>query len=92
MYRTQCYSCHDVDGNIGVDLSTRVLRYYETASALLSYTRLAMPYSAPGSLTQEEYLDVTAYLVALRGLATEVLLTSGSADSVSFSVRAGEGR
>lgn len=84
VYRVQCYACHEVEGSIGVELSSRVLRYYERAGALLSYTRLAMPYSAPGSLTEQEYLDVVAYLVDSRELAPDVVLTARSADSVIF--------
>ena len=88
VYRAQCYACHEVEGSIGVELSSRVLRYYENAGALLAYTRLAMPYSAPGSLTEQEYLDLVAYLVDSRELASDVVLTVRSADSMIFAAPA----
>ena len=90
VYRAQCYACHEVEGSIGVELSSRVLRYYENAGALLAYTRLTMPYSAPGSLSEQEYLDLVAYLVDSRGLAGGFVLTARSADSVILAAPAND--
>ncbi len=90
VYRAQCYACHEVEGSIGVELSSRVLRYYERAGRLLSYMRLAMPYSAPGSLAEQEYLDVVAYLVDSRELGGNLVLTGRSADSVIFAAPAND--
>ena len=45
----------------------RFLREWEGRSlaALLAYTRLTMPEDNPGSLTDEEYVDVIAYMLSV---------------------------
>ena len=48
----------------------RFLREWEGRSlaTLLAYTRLTMPEDNPGSLTDEEYVDVIAYLLSVSGM------------------------
>ena len=48
----------------------RFLREWEGLSlaALLSYTRLTMPEDNPGSLADEEYVDVVAYILSMSGM------------------------
>jgi mono/diheme cytochrome c family protein len=43
------------------------LAAFPTGAALHGYIRAAMPRHAPGSLDDEVYLDLTAFLLALRG-------------------------
>jgi mono/diheme cytochrome c family protein len=44
------------------------LSRFKNALALYNYTRRAMPWYAPGSMLDEEYWEVTAYLVRTNGL------------------------
>ena len=42
------------------------LHAFKDAGALFHYLRATMPRYAPGRLTNEEYLDITAFLLTLR--------------------------
>jgi mono/diheme cytochrome c family protein len=66
-YAQECRSCHDVEGAIGVALSDRVIASYGNAQRLFDYLRVAMPYGAPGSLDEEAYWDLVAFLASNRG-------------------------
>lgn len=62
-----CSGCHGDRGQgvtgpaiIG---SMASLEKYSNAQALFDYVSVAMPFSAPGSLSREEYLQVLAYLI-----------------------------
>ena len=85
LYRAHCHACHDVEGAIGVALSTRVLASYGSARNFYDYLRMAMPYQAPGSLAQDEYWDIVAFALTDRGLVdAEVAVSAESADSLTF--------
>ena len=45
--------------------------YWPFATTLFDYTRRAMPSDRPGSLSDQEVYDVTAYLLFLNGLLEE---------------------
>lgn len=81
LYREHCYSCHEVEGAIGVELSARVLASYDFAGPLYDYIDLAMPYNQPGSLAPTQYWDIMAYLLIDRELARlEAPLSARSGD------------
>lgn len=48
-----------------------VLAEYDTAAALYDFTRQQMPWHAPGSLQDHEYMQVTAYLLRENGYAVD---------------------
>lgn len=68
------------------------LSSFGTAGALYHYVRAAMPRQAPGSLRDEDYLDIVAFVLALgerrqeAGLGDEVLDVEGA-----WSIRLGTG-
>jgi cytochrome c len=82
IYNRQCVACHGVKGvggpndrlagGIGSLTSNQPVRtvgsYWQYATTLFDYTRRAMPYGAPLSLTNEEVYAVTAYLLYLNGI------------------------
>jgi len=81
LYEEHCYSCHEVEGAIGVQLSARVLASYDFAGPLYDYIDLAMPYNEPGSLTPAQYWDIVAYLLIDRELARlEAPMSGGSGE------------
>ena len=85
VYRRECQHCHDVEGAIGVPLTSRVLASFGTARRLFNYVQLSMPYQAPRTLAGGEYWDVVAFLVARHALAPDtIILTPDVAAAVTF--------
>ena len=54
---------------LGPRLSARSLAGYETADRLFNYVRLTMPYGVGGSLSDDRYWAVVAYVVDAREVA-----------------------
>jgi alcohol dehydrogenase (cytochrome c) len=75
VYSANCASCHgaSLKGQSGPPLvGASFAKSYETnqpISALYDFISKQMPYNAPGSLSQQQYLDVTAYVLAKNGYA-----------------------
>ncbi len=70
-YQMRCAACHELDGGIGSPLGPRVLASYGTAQLLFNYVRLAMPYEAPRTLSNQEYWLTVGHLLRSRGLVDE---------------------
>jgi cytochrome c len=85
VYAQYCLACHGEDGTDGINdrlvgghgsLTTdkpvkTVGSYWPYATTLFDYVRRAMPYHAPGSLTNNQVYAVTAYLLFLNGIVEE---------------------
>ena len=76
-YQMRCAFCHEVQGGIGSPLDPRVLASYGTAQRLFNYIRLAMPYEAPRTLSNDEYWLSVGHLLRSRGLVPEDALVNG---------------
>lgn len=74
IYAAKCALCHGKTGIEGpynrlvgaIDDTTKVKtigNYWPYATTLFDYTRRAMPYNLPGSLTDEEVYSITAFLL-----------------------------
>ena len=67
VFASNCARCHGNNGQGGAGPaiigSTQGLAKYNTAQGLLTYVSGNMPASAPGSLSSQQYLEVTAYLI-----------------------------
>lgn len=72
-YQMRCAACHEFEGGIGSPLDSRVLASYGTAQLLFNYVRLAMPYEAPRTLSNDEYWLTVGHLLRSRGLVEEDL-------------------
>ena len=73
VFEQSCATCHGPSGNDGFAtplLGTGTLVRFATTRELYDYTSATMPLAAEGSLTERQYLDVTAWLLAARGQAT----------------------
>ena len=68
-YATYCQACHEEEEGIGPRLTSAVLASHMTAAQLFAYHRDKMPYNAGGSLTEQQYWDITAYLLQRSGLS-----------------------
>jgi alcohol dehydrogenase (cytochrome c) len=73
VYSAQCSQCHGVNlqGGAGPALVGPVFQQYVgksgTAATLYDFISKQMPADKPGSLTQQQYLDVTAYVLSRNG-------------------------
>lgn len=76
IFETKCVACHGVGGIGGVNGSLvtnknpldkkkekTIGNYWPYATTVFDYVRRAMPFNAPGSLTNEEVYHLTAYLL-----------------------------
>jgi len=89
-YMEQCSTCHQEDLS-GTDMvpalagSAFMARWNgKTAKDLFSQTSMTMPASSPGSLTQEEYLNLTAYILQANDITPPQDLTVDSLASVTM--------
>ena len=86
VYGQHCAACHGdkgqgnddfppLAGGVGsLSSGTALLTvgsYWPYATTLWDYTRRAMPYPRPGSLTSQEVYAVTAYVLYLNGIVSE---------------------
>jgi len=76
IYSNKCASCHGINGvegpedNLVTSSNGRntIGNYWPYATTIFDYVRRAMPFNAPGSLTDQEVYDLTAYLLFLNGI------------------------
>jgi S-disulfanyl-L-cysteine oxidoreductase SoxD len=52
----------------GIDTVKTIANYYAYATTIFDYTRRAMPYNMPRSLTDDEAYSLTAYILSLNKL------------------------
>lgn len=77
LYEANCASCHGLDGegtlaqrlvggvgSLASDMPIKTVgSYWPYATTLFNYLRRAMPYTAPMSLSNDDYYAITAYLL-----------------------------
>lgn len=68
VYAQRCAFCHDVEGQVGAEITAATLASRGDEETLTRYLRLAMPYEAPGTMTDAEYRATARYLLETRGL------------------------
>ena len=85
LYLGRCAICHEVENGIGTPLAPRVLASYRTAQLLFNYVRLAMPYEAPRTLSDEAYWLTVGHLLRSRGLVDEdAVVNEETAEGISL--------
>ena len=85
LYQVRCALCHELEGGIGAPLEPCVLAAYGTAQLLFNYVRLAMPYDAPRTLSDEQYWLTVGHLLRSRGLVAEDRVVNGqTAEGISL--------
>src|SRR4051794_32097959 len=69
-YATWCASCHgsELEGGRGSALDAATLASYRSADRLVRFVRISMPQDDPGSLSEQEYYDVVAFLLDANGM------------------------
>ncbi|QNL52640.1 cytochrome c [Olivibacter sp. SDN3] len=77
LFQKKCASCHGETGREGpfdvlvADSASRAAtigNYWPYATTIFDYIRRTMPYNEPGSLTNEEVYQVTAFLLYANGV------------------------
>jgi S-disulfanyl-L-cysteine oxidoreductase SoxD len=71
VYSAKCAGCHGRDGSggpydqlVGGKLPVKTIgSYWPYATTIFDYTRRSMPFDKPGSLSDQEVYDVTAWLL-----------------------------
>ena len=89
VYREQCSACHLPKDHANPDF--RQSWNGRTVKALFDYIRFTMPDDAPGNLTEQQYLDATAYILKLNGMpAGDASLTADTTalKSVTIDIKA----
>ncbi len=85
LYQQQCMACHGADGEgtlndrlVGGQGSIHSAQpvktlgsYWPYATTVFDYIRRAMPYTAPGSLSNDEVYALTAFLLFKNGIIEE---------------------
>jgi PQQ-dependent dehydrogenase (methanol/ethanol family) len=93
VYTQYCTECHgaNLQGESGPALSGQVLRAAYgggTAAQLYDFISRQMPQSKPASLSQQQYLDVTAYMLSRNGFPSgNTPLSIGSLGQVRMSAQ-----
>jgi mono/diheme cytochrome c family protein len=67
VYRGECGRCHILADHTGPDF--KLAWHGQTVRSLFDYLRSTMPDDGPGELNEQQYLDVTAYLLKINGMA-----------------------
>jgi mono/diheme cytochrome c family protein len=90
IYKAQCASCHGnaMQGTIGPPLSgDSFLANWSTRSlsGLVDKIQKTMPFNTPGSLSAQQSIDLTAYILQFGKFAAgDADLTAASADQIKF--------
>lgn len=89
IYAQKCASCHGAnadDDTFGklvsrpgdTSKSKSVGTYWPYATTVFDYIRRAMPFNAPGSLTNEEVYALTAFILSGNGLVADSVVLNAS--------------
>lgn len=70
VFAASCARCHGAaaEGGQGPALDAPTLAGYRSADRLVRFVSVSMPDDAPGSLSEQEYYDVIAFLLDLNGM------------------------
>ena len=90
LYQQNCAACHlpDLQGSFEA-VALRGSAFVDnwrnrTPAQMLDLLRRTMPTQAPGSLSNDEYLDITAFLLQANGVAADNSALAANSDAVLF--------
>ena len=85
VWNTVCAECHgpsSTDPDAPLLLTPGSLKSFPHAAAAFQYARDSMPVDAPGSLDEQEYWDVMAFILQQQGIDRDVQLGPDTAGDV----------
>lgn len=88
IYDDHCARCHgaNLEDGFAAKLSKPALVKYGTAQKVFDYIRQNMPKGNPESLSDQEYYDVTGYLLFQQGLLEpDQVVSADTASSITLS-------
>ncbi len=89
VYAHKCATCHGDQGQGGDKapalVGPKALGDYKNAKETFDYSKKNMPPDKEGSLSDDEYWSVVAFLVKKNNLPISSPLSSGNAESVTWS-------
>jgi S-disulfanyl-L-cysteine oxidoreductase SoxD len=84
LYAEKCSACHGENGKggrnaalvggapiTGIDSAKTILNFWPYATTIFDFTRRAMPWTEPQTLTNDEIYAITAYILAQNKLIAE---------------------
>jgi mono/diheme cytochrome c family protein len=86
-YSQSCAVCHgaDLQGGTGPSLGPQYVALLGNAGQLVDFTARQMPLTAPGSLTQQQYYDIVAFILDKDGLLPAgTTLTTQNASTIQL--------
>jgi cytochrome c len=84
LYQAKCSACHD-PGRSAAQLNAKTLVKYKTAKGFFDYISVKMPQSAPGTLKNQEYWDLAAYIIkGTEQLPADTVLDKTNAETVGL--------
>lgn len=90
-WQSRCHSPNHPPGGfvlptaVPAIIGERRLAHYGDAAALYNFLQQRMPWHMPGSLSEEQYWELTAYLARANGLTIDLpLVTAANAADVRF--------
>ncbi len=87
VYTQSCQGCHgsNLEGRSGPPINNATLVRYQSADKILDYVSKNMPRNAPGSLTQQQYNDVIAFILdKLGALPAGQTISPETASRITF--------
>jgi cytochrome c len=82
LYQAKCAACHD-PGRSAAQLNAKTLVKYKHAKGFFDFISVKMPQSAPGTLKNQEYWDLAAYIIKNTDqLPADTVLDKTSAETV----------
>jgi mono/diheme cytochrome c family protein len=93
VYQANCSACHgsNLEGSSAPALSPSVLVNFGNAQGILQFVSSQMPQGSPGSLSHQQYLDVTAYLLHHDNLIPNQVVDDNNAVSLKLHISAQAG-
>jgi mono/diheme cytochrome c family protein len=88
VYAAECAQCHGEQGEGGTGPvligGNKRIASYETTERLYDYVSRTMPFDEPGTLSQEQYWDVIAYVLDENALLPQDVVLGPESESIEL--------
>lgn len=88
VYAAECAQCHGERGEGGTGPvligGNKRIASYETTERLYDYVSRTMPFDSPGTLTEDQYWDVIAYVLDENALLTQDVVLGPESEPIEL--------